>query len=171
MSVTTLRPLAGEGVRRQPDRPQEVGPGGEVLADAAVLLVEREVRRDEGEDAAGPHGVERLREEVVVEREPLAVVLELHVGKRRVADDGVDARLGEPRVAEALDPDVVVREEGLGDSPRERVELDPDEVHPLGGEREEVPGAASRLKHRRVPRHAESRRAPQNIAGTTVGEV
>ena len=101
------RPLAGEGVRRQPNRPEEVGPCREVLADRGVLLVERVVRRDEGQDAAGPQGVERLREEEVVEREPRAPVLELHVGKRRVPDDGVDAPLGEPRVAEVLDADVV----------------------------------------------------------------
>ena len=33
------RPLPLEGVGRQPDGPQEVGPFGEVLADGSVLLV------------------------------------------------------------------------------------------------------------------------------------
>ena len=150
------RALALEGVRRQADRPEEVGPGGEVLADGGVLLVEREVGGDQGQDAAGLQGVERLGEEEVVEREPRAAVLELHVGERRVADDGVDAALGQPRVAEVLDADVVAGVEGLGDAARERIELDADEAHALGGEPQEIARAAARLEHGRVLGDAEA---------------
>ena len=112
MSVTTLVPSrakASDGSRIAPRKSAFVR---EVLADRGVLLVERVVRGDEGQDAAGPQGVERFREEEVVEREPRAAVLELHVGKRRVPDDGVDAPLGELRVAEVLDADVVARGRG-----------------------------------------------------------
>ena len=156
MSVTTLVPSRANASDGSRIAPRKSARAARYSRTRAVLLVERVVRRHEGEDAAGPQGVERFREEVVVEREPLAVVLELHVGKRRVPDDGVDAPLGEPRVAEVLDADVVVREEGPGDSARERIELDADEVHPLGGEPEEVPAPAPRFEHRRVLRHAQA---------------
>ena len=71
MSVTTPVPSrlkASDGRRIAPRKSARVG---EVLADRGVLLVERVVRRDQGQDAAGLQGVERLREEEVVEREPL----------------------------------------------------------------------------------------------------
>ena len=61
---------------------------------ARVLLVEREVAGDEGEDPAGLQSVDGLREEEVMEREPLAAVGELHIGKRRVADNRVDGLSG-----------------------------------------------------------------------------
>ena len=112
MSVTTLVPSRAKASDGSRIAPRKSARAARYSRTAAVLLVERVVRRDEGEDAAGPQGVERLREEVVVEREPLAVVLELHVGERRVPDDGVDAPLGEPRVAEVLDADVVARDRG-----------------------------------------------------------
>ena len=114
-----LRSLTLEGIRRQADGPQEVGPLGEGLPHRAVLLVEREVRGHEGEHPAGLQAVERLREEIVVEGVSLPTVFQFHVRKGRIADDGVEGPLGEPRVPEALDADLVLRVKGPGDSPRE----------------------------------------------------
>ena len=54
------RAFALEGVGRQADRPDEIGLRGEILADGGVLLVEREMGGDQGQDAAGLQGVEDL---------------------------------------------------------------------------------------------------------------
>ncbi len=107
--------LVPEGVRRQPDRAQEVRPLRQVLADGRVLLVEREMAGDQGEDAAGLQRVNRLGEEEVMQRQPLAGVLELDVGERHVADHGVDASFGQAGIAEVFDADIGRRVERAGD--------------------------------------------------------
>ena len=104
----------------------------------------------------GLQGVERLRQEEIVERQPHAAIIEPHVGKRRVADDGVDATVGELGVAEVLDADVMAGVEGLGDSSRDAVELDADEPHAFGCPGQEIAAAAPGLEDRRVPRHAQA---------------
>ena len=73
MSVTTRGAFALEGVGGQADRAEEIGPLGQVLADGRVLLVEREMAGDQGQDAAGLQGVDRLGEEEIVQRQLLAV--------------------------------------------------------------------------------------------------
>ena len=97
-----------ERIGGQADRSHEIGLGREILADGGVLLVEREVRRDQCHHAAGLQGVDGLGEEVIVQGQLLAAVVELQVGERHVADDGVDAVLGQLGVAEVLDADVVL---------------------------------------------------------------
>ena len=82
--------FALEGVGGQADRSQEIRPLGEVLADGGVLLVEREMAGDQGQDAAGLQGVNGLGEEEIVQGELLAAVVELDVGERHVADHRVD---------------------------------------------------------------------------------
>src|SRR4051812_43697296 len=47
--------------------------------------------------------------------------------------------------------------EGLGDSPRDAVELDADEPHAGSGPGEEIPRAATGLEHGRIPRDPEAR--------------
>ncbi len=51
--------FALEGIGWQADRPDEVGLRGEIFADGGILLVERVMRRDQGQDAAGLQGVDR----------------------------------------------------------------------------------------------------------------
>ena len=75
---------------------------------AAFCLSSVKCDRDQCQHAAGLQGVDGLGEEVVVQGELLAVVVELQVGERHVADHGVDAVLGQLRVAEVLDADVLV---------------------------------------------------------------
>ena len=87
--------FAFEGIRRQPNGPHEVGLGGEVFANRGVLLVEREMRGHQRHHPAGFQGVDRLGEEVVVKRILLPLVVELDVRERDVADNGVDAVLGQ----------------------------------------------------------------------------
>jgi hypothetical protein len=62
------RALPLEGVGGQADRPDDIGLGRQVFADRGVLLVEREMRRHQGQHAARPEGVDGLGEEVVVQR-------------------------------------------------------------------------------------------------------
>ena len=73
-------------------------------------------------------------------------MLELDVGKRHVPDHGVDAALGEQRVAKVLDANVVTGVKRAGNSPGEGIEFDADKAHALRGEGHEVPGAAARLE-------------------------
>ena len=60
---------ASDGRRIAPRKSASVG---EVLADGGILLVEREVAGDQGQDAAGLQGVDGLGEEEIVQRQPLA---------------------------------------------------------------------------------------------------
>ena len=64
--------FALEGIGRQADRSDEIGLRGEVLADGGILLVEREMRGDQGQHAAGLQGVDGLGEEVIMQRQLLA---------------------------------------------------------------------------------------------------
>ena len=68
-------------------------------------------------------------------------------GKRHVADDQVEAAVGQRAVRERLRPDGGLRVEGLGDLGRDRVQLHPGDRHPGGGETDEVPRPAARLQH------------------------
>ena len=101
------RAFAFEGVGRQADRADEIGLRAEIFADGGILLVEREMRRDQGQHAAGLQGVDGLGEEVIVQRQLLPVIVELEVGEGHVADHRVDAVLGQLGVAEVLDADVL----------------------------------------------------------------
>ena len=145
-----------EGVRRQADGSQEIRPVGEELADSCILLIEREVTRDQGQDSARPQGVRGLRKEEVMEREPLPPVGELHIGKGRVPDDGVDGAFGKIRVREALNPDVLVGMKGFGDAAGDAVQLDADKPHPFRGLAHEVPDAAAGLQDGGIGPHAEA---------------
>ena len=170
MSVTTFVPSRANASDGSRIAPRKSALRGELLPNLAVLLIERVVGRHQGKDAAGPDRVERLHEEVIMERVPLPLVLQLHVGKGRVADDRIEGPLGEPRVLKALDANLVLREQSLGDSPGERIELNADEVHPLGSEPQEVPAPAPGFEHGGISRHTEPGQR-LNIARTTVGEV
>ena len=59
--------FALEGIRWQPDRPDEIGFRAEIFADGGILLVEREMRRDHRQHAAGLEGVNGFGEEVIMQ--------------------------------------------------------------------------------------------------------
>ena len=89
MSVTTAVPSrlnASEGKRIGPE---EIGPLGEILADGGVLLVQREMRGHNREDAAGLQGVGGLGDEVVVELNRWPWCSSFYVGEGDVADHRV----------------------------------------------------------------------------------
>ena len=95
MSVTTAVPSrlkASDGRRIAPTKSAFER---EIFADGGVLLVEREVRRDQCQHAAGFQGVDGLGEEVIMQGKLLAAIVELQVGERHVADDGVNAVFGQ----------------------------------------------------------------------------
>ena len=131
MSVTTAVPSrlkASEGRRIAPTKSAF---DAEILADGGILLVEREMGRDQGQHAAGLQGVDGLGEEIIVQGQLLAVIVELEVGEGHVADHRVDAVLGQLGVAEVLDADVVFGVERPGDAAGDGIQFDADEVRPF----------------------------------------
>src|SRR3954447_422071 len=85
-----------------------------------------------------------------MEREPHAAILETHIGKGGIADDGVDSPLGQFRVAEALNPDVVTGVESPGDASGDGIKLNTDKPHAVSGLGEEVSAPAAGLEHGRI---------------------
>ena len=156
MSVTTRVPSCLKASLGRRIAPRKSALRGEVLAGGGVLLVEREVTGDQGEDAAGLHGVQRLCDEEIVQRQLAATVVELHVGEGRIADRRVEAILGQLRVAEILDADVGSGVEGAGDAAGDRIELDADEAHALRRGGHEAAGGAAGFEHGGVCRDAEA---------------
>ena len=74
-----------------------------------MLLVERVMAGNRGQDAAGLYGIEGFQDEIVVEGIALAAMfVSQFVRKRHVADRCVDAVLGQAGVAEVLNADVVL---------------------------------------------------------------
>ena len=159
-----FRPLAGEGIGGQADRPEEVGLLGERLPHSSVLLVEREMARDQGQDPAGLQGVEGLGEEEVMQGELLAVIVEANVGEGDVADDRIDPVRGQAGPLEVLDADVGLRVQGSGDAAGDLVQLDADEAEVAGGVAEEVAGAAARLQDGGPVRDPEAVQGPEHRA-------
>ncbi len=123
--------FASEGIGRQADRADEVGFRCQVLADGSILLVEREMAGDQGQHAAGLESIHGLGEEVIMQGELLPAIIELKVGERHIADDCVNAVLGQLRVAEVFDADVLAGVKRLGDPAGDGIHLDADERWPL----------------------------------------
>ena len=164
------RAFALEGVGWQADGPDEIGLRAEIFADGGILFVEREMRRDQGQHAAGLQGVDGFGEEVIVQGQLLAAIVELEVGERHVADHGVDPVLGQLGVAEILDADVLVGMQRLGDAAGDGIQLDADEARPFLALAHEIAGAAAWLQDRGVA--GTPRRAIASwMAAMTVGDV
>ena len=156
MSVTTAVPSrlkASDGRRIAPTKSAF---DGEVLADGGVLLVEREMRGDQGQHAAGLQGVDGLGEEEIVQGQLLAAIVELEVGEGHVADHRVDAVFGQRGVAEILDADVVAGVECSGDPAGDGIQFDADEACPGLAVAHEIAGAAAGLQDGGVGGHAQA---------------
>ena len=129
MSVTTAVPSrlkASDGRRIAPTK-SAFEPRYSRMA--AFCLSSVKCDRDQGQHAAGLQGVDGLGEEEIMQRELLPAVVELEVGERHVADHRVDAVLGQLRVAEVLDADVLLGVERLGDAAGDGIQFDADEAH------------------------------------------
>ena len=84
----------------------------------------------------------------------LSLIFELQVCERYVADDGINAAFGQPRVAEVFDADVLAGVECFRNPPRDGIHFNADEVRPLWRLAHEVAGAATRLQDRGPLGHA-----------------
>ena len=156
MSVTTAVPSRLNASDGSLMAPKKSACASEVLADGGILLVERVMRRDQCHHAAGLQGVDGFGEEIIVQGKLLAAILELEVGERHIADDGVDAAFGQACVAEVLDADVLAGMERFGDPPRDGIHFNADEPRPRSTVAHEVAGAASWLQDRGVGGHAQT---------------
>ena len=107
MSVTTRGAFLREGLGGQADGAQEIRLLREMRPQAGVLLVQRVVAGHQGQHAAWLQGVEGLGQKEVMQGEAHPVVVQAEIGEGHIADDGVDAALGQAGVAEVFDADVV----------------------------------------------------------------
>ena len=83
----------------------------------------------------------------------LPCLIELHVRERGIADNRIDGR--KTTLLKWLDTDVLAGMERAGDPAGKSVFLDADEPHALRGVAHEIAGAAARLQHGGIGRHAE----------------
>ena len=82
-------------------------------------------------------------------------IVQPEIGEGHIADDGVDAALGQTRVAEVFDANVMAGVEHACDTAGDAVELYPDETHGGGSQGEEIPDTAAWLQHGRIAGHAQ----------------
>ena len=86
-----------EGVIRQADGPNEVGALGQIPADSGIFLVQSSLAGNERHNTAGPHLVQRLSKEIVVD-EPVVLVIpliqHLEIPKGDVADGYIKKAVG-----------------------------------------------------------------------------
>ena len=86
-----------EGVIRQADGPDQVGALCQVLSDAGVFLVQSAFAGNERHNTAGPHLVQRLSKEIVVDQPVVLVVpliLYLEIPKGDVAHGHIKEAVG-----------------------------------------------------------------------------
>src|SRR4051812_44249828 len=91
-----------------------------------------------------------------MERELLALILELDVGERYVADHGVDAALGQACVAEILNADVLAGMNCLCNSSRYGIHFNTDKACPRLPVTHEVASTGSWLQNGGVRGHAQA---------------
>ena len=138
------------GAAGQPDRADQVGQRGDVLARGRVAGIHREPGREHHHQAAGPDQAQRLDDEMVVDAVPgrvVAAVVQRHVPERHVPDRQVIIVIGVAAVGERLVADLCVRVEQARDASRHRVQLDSGHLGAAGSERDEVPVAAAWFQH------------------------
>ena len=105
-----------------------------------------------------------------MQREACPVIVELEIGEGDIADDGVNAVLGQARIAEVFDADVVAGVERAGHPSREVIQFHADEAHAFRGVGQEVPDAkpgSSTRASGSTPRRANA----ACMAWMTMGEV
>ncbi len=146
---------AGVGLERrvgQANRAEQLRALGDVSADRRILLVQRALAGDEGDDAARTHLVQRLGEEVVVDAEVVLVVSGVRQGIRaegNVAHGGVKVAVREGRALKALHGDLRGGVQLLGDPAGDAVQLHAGQLaalHHLREHAEEVAHAAGRFQ-------------------------
>ena len=115
-----------ECVVGQADRPQKVSPLRHILAERGVVLVQRTLTGDKGDDTSGPHLVQGLGKEVVVNEEIVLIiplVHELEVAEGNITDGNIKKAVREVCVFKPLNSDRGLLIELLGDTPTDTVQL------------------------------------------------
>ena len=81
-----------------------------------MLLIERKMRGDQGQDASRFQGIQGFGQEKVMQGEALARILDPVVHERHVADHRIDAACRQAGIDEIFDADIVVRIQRAGDA-------------------------------------------------------
>ena len=144
--------IGAESVVGQADRPQQLGPLGQIPAHGGILGVHCVAAGDKGHHAAGAHLVQRLGKKVVVDVEAQLVVgfvVHLVLAERDVTDGKV---IEVPPVGglKARHGDVSLGVELLGNPPADGIQLhavQPAPGHALRQHPEEITHAAGRFQN------------------------
>ena len=143
--------VGGKSVVGQTDGPQQLRPLRKVSSYLFVLLIQRALAGDEGNDAAGPHLVHGFGEKIIVDVEFILIVPLIRnavVAKGHIADDKVEKIVRVVRVLEAFDLDIRILIELPGDAAGDGVKLHAVTLavrHIVRQQAEEVPNAAGWL--------------------------
>ena len=141
-----------EGIVGEADGPKELSSSRDVLPNRGVGFIQGPLGGYERHDAARPHLVEGLGEEIVMDCKAMPVILGIRdpVGPERNVPDGrVEEVVRKAGPFVAIDGDVRLLIELAGDTARDIVQLDAVELcsrHALRDEAEEVSRAAGRLQ-------------------------
>ena len=144
---------------RQPDRAQQIRPPGHVLPGLVVSLVHGALAGDEHQQAAGAHLVQRLGEEIVVQKEAVflvgGIVQNLGGRERRIADGQIEKVVRQFLFDEIGVENGGFRQQVAGDSGRGLVHFHAGVLRPLHdfGRRGhgKEPGAHARLQNSAAP--------------------
>ena len=130
----------------QPDCSGEVGQGGDLAACGGVAGIHGVAAGHHGDQAARPHQVQALDDEVVVDAVPAGVVPPVgqgEIAERDVADRQVEAAFGGTGVGERLVGDIGIGVQHRRDRGGDWVQLHARDPGAAGREADEVPAAAS----------------------------
>ena len=115
-----------KGVVRQADGPDEVGALGQIFADGRVFLVHGALAGNKSNHPSGPHLVQRLPKEIVVD-EPVVLVVpliyHLEIPKGDVAHRYIKEAVGHLHLFKAVHGNAGILVKLLGDSAADTVQL------------------------------------------------
>ena len=141
----------------QSDRPDQVGPLCQVLADSGVFFVHRTLGGDERDHAARTNLVQRLSKEIIVNQPVVFVVFlipHLKVAKRHIADGHIKEAVGHLHLFKAIHGNAAVLIELLCDPPADGVDFHTVGFavrHAVRQHTDEISNTAGRLQNVSLP--------------------
>ena len=115
-----------KGRIRQADCAEEVRAGGDIPSDGRVLLIQRPLARNKGNDTSGAHLVKCFGEKIIVNEEVVPVIpliLHLELSERDIADCDIKETVRVCGVFKSRDRDILILIQLLCDSTGDAVKL------------------------------------------------